>query len=368
MGLMKHFLMLLFSAFLHVAQFSSCFADRVDIVKEGLLVQELMSQHKLDEALEHAKLVLSVLDEYKPDMADVYSALVAQLYLYTNQPDKAEPLYRRAVIALRKHKEQTGGLAEYLHELSHILEQRNAYEEAEVFALEARSLLITETKPRFPYIVANLNTLGRISDFRGKHQEAQRYFSEELSLIEKHVPGSPQYRETLFNLSESFRMQGDWTLSAKWCEKAAEAGLPAAQYYMGMRLFAGQGIERNYEKAALWLRKAADAGLPDAQNNLGLMYSQGLGVPQSDTEAIRLYEQSAQLGLAAAQMNLARKLIAGKGTPVNLAKAYYWLSLIAESENGPDEVAAALQLKSEIAAKMTRDQLSDAMKLLQASR
>jgi TPR repeat protein len=350
-----------------IALTPSCFADRIDINKEGALVQQFMEQGKPEEALAHARVLLSMLDQYSRESADAYSALVAELYLNTNRPDEAEPLYRRAIIALRKRNDAAPRLAMSLHDLSFILMERQAYDEAEAFAREAKSILAAENPPRFERIALNLNMLGRISDFREKHQEAQKFFLDELSVVEKNMPGSPQYRETLFNLSESFRMQGDWAESTKWCAEAAEAGLPAAQYYMGIRLFMGRGIKKDYAKSASWFQKAADAGLPGALNNLGLMYSQGLGVSQDDTEAVRLYKKSAKLGYVPAQINLARKLAAGEGTPVDLVQAYYLLSLVAQADADPDDVKDAIQLKSEIAAKMTREQIGSAVKLLQTA-
>lgn len=306
-----------------------------------------------------------LLESKDQEMADIYSALIGQIYLYTDRLNEAEPFYRRAVAALRKRKDGAGGLARYLYELSHILEQRGSYDEADRLGLEARSLLVEEKTPRFELIALNLNTLGRISDFRRNHQKAREYFLDELAIIEIHLPNHSQYKEAIFNISESFRMEGNLTSSNTWCEKAAELGLPAAQFIMGQRLFNGDGTTRDYGAAANWFRKAANAGFSDAQNDLGLMYSQGLGVPQSDTEAVKLYQMAANGGNNAVRMNLAKKLVSGEGTQIDLVQAYYILTLVAVSGRQGNELTEAMTLRSEIAAKMTREQLSSAMALVQ---
>ncbi len=53
-----------------------------------------------------------------------------------------------------------------------------------------------------------------------------------------------------------------------------------AQYYVGMMLLNGQGVEQNYEEAANWFRKAAEQSIPQAQYKLGMLYMQGQGLPR----------------------------------------------------------------------------------------
>ena len=79
----RHFLPSLVALPIYISLILNCFADRVDIVKEGMLVQQLMDQGKLDEALPHAKIVLYLLDKNDRQMADVYSAVVARTVTYT---------------------------------------------------------------------------------------------------------------------------------------------------------------------------------------------------------------------------------------------------------------------------------------------
>ncbi|KAI9348634.1 Sel1 repeat protein [Obelidium mucronatum] len=49
--------------------------------------------------------------------------------------------------------------------------------------------------------------------------------------------------------------------------------------------------------AANWFRLAADAGLPEAEYNLGVMYERGEGVETDLKEAKSLFERAAEAGL-----------------------------------------------------------------------
>ena len=44
-----------------------------------------------------------------------------------------------------------------------------------------------------------------------------------------------------------------------------------------------RGVERDEQEAVVWYRKAAEQGLPEAQYNLGVMYRQGRGVELIDS-------------------------------------------------------------------------------------
>jgi hypothetical protein len=63
----------------------------------------------------------------------------------------------------------------------------------------------------------------------------------------------------------------------------------------------GQGVFQDDKEAAKWTRKAAEQGVPQAQYNLGWMYAMGSGVPQSDTEAVQWFQKAAAQGDVEAQ-------------------------------------------------------------------
>jgi TPR repeat protein len=66
----------------------------------------------------------------------------------------------------------------------------------------------------------------------------------------------------------------------------------------------GQGVARDEAQAAVWLRKAADQGLPRAQYKLGVMYEKGQGVAQDNAQALAWYRKAADQGFEEAKSRL----------------------------------------------------------------
>jgi localization factor PodJL len=58
----------------------------------------------------------------------------------------------------------------------------------------------------------------------------------------------------------------------------------------------GDGTAKNPQEAGRWFLKAAQLGLPDAQFDLAILYERGLGVPQNLTDAYRWYVIAAKAG------------------------------------------------------------------------
>lgn len=92
--------------------------------------------------------------------------------------------------------------------------------------------------------------------------------------------------------------------AVKWCRKAAEQGLPAAQNNLGYCYDEGVGVALNDEEAVKWYQKAAEQGDPDAQNALGLCYQYGEGVARNKSMAIKWYKKAIEQGDSDAQDNL----------------------------------------------------------------
>ncbi len=91
-------------------------------------------------------------------------------------------------------------------------------------------------------------------------------------------------------------------------DKAMSILLPLAEttdhayagYLVGRMHAAGQGVDKNLEEAAKWYRKAAESGVPDAQYRLGALYQKGNGVPRDMEYAYGWYKVAAHLGNAKA--------------------------------------------------------------------
>ncbi|KAJ1461185.1 hypothetical protein M885DRAFT_607147, partial [Pelagophyceae sp. CCMP2097] len=74
----------------------------------------------------------------------------------------------------------------------------------------------------------------------------------------------------------------DHNTAALWYRRAAEQGLPLAQYNLGVAFFFhGMGVAQSYEEAARWCRLAASQGVFEALHSLGVCRANGRGVPQT---------------------------------------------------------------------------------------
>jgi TPR repeat protein len=93
----------------------------------------------------------------------------------------------------------------------------------------------------------------------------------------------------------------------------------------------GEGVPKDLARAAEWYRRAADRGLPAAQFNVGLAYAYGFGVEKDEAEAVRWFERAADAGHEMAQKHLGLAYLMGKGIEKDEARALMWLELAAES-------------------------------------
>lgn len=118
--------------------------------------------------------------------------------------------------------------------------------------------------------------------------------------------------------------------SARVLRLAAERGLAAAQYSLGVRFLNGQGVPENVVEAVHWLRRAAEQGHPGAQDSMGVRYATGQGVPTDEAEAFRWFHKAAEQGHVVAQFNLGLAYAQGNGTQPDPVRAYAWFCLSAE--------------------------------------
>ncbi|KAG0046372.1 hypothetical protein BGZ90_008202, partial [Linnemannia elongata] len=89
-----------------------------------------------------------------------------------------------------------------------------------------------------------------------------------------------------------------------WFLKAAQQGLPDAQYIVGYMYRNGEGVLQDYSEALVWLLKSANHNVPDAQHEIGSMYLQGQGVPKSYMKAKEWFVKGARFGCEAAKARL----------------------------------------------------------------
>jgi TPR repeat protein len=89
-------------------------------------------------------------------------------------------------------------------------------------------------------------------------------------------------------------------------QRAAEHGLPAAAFHLGLLYRRGAaGLPADKAQAVKWLRVAAEAELPDAQFILGQMLMNGEAGPVDGPQARMWIERAAEHEYAAAHFELA---------------------------------------------------------------
>ncbi len=87
--------------------------------------------------------------------------------------------------------------------------------------------------------------------------------------------------------------------------KIAEEGKKEAQAYLGNMYYAGKGIGVDWNKALEWFLKAAEQGVPGAQYNAGLIYFQGNhGRGKNHEKAHFWFTKAAEQGFAGARKML----------------------------------------------------------------
>ncbi|MEC9251228.1 MAG: peptidoglycan-binding protein [Pseudomonadota bacterium] len=126
---------------------------------------------------------------------------------------------------------------------------------------------------------------------------------------------------------------GDTASGAILLRRAAEQGVPAAQYRYAKLLETGEGVDIDLEAARRWTERAANAGHRRAMHNLAVMYYYGSGAPREFETAARWFQEAALLGLSDSQFNLALLFESGQGVPLSLADAYAWYMISANSSD-----------------------------------
>ena len=101
--------------------------------------------------------------------------------------------------------------------------------------------------------------------------------------------------------------------------KAADQGDADAQWRLGLRYYAGEGVPKDVVEAIKWFRKAAEQGHSKSQCSLGVMYQYGRGVPQSDIEAYAWFSVSTTNGYEDAEQFLSE--VKAELTPEQLVAA-----------------------------------------------
>ena len=144
------------------------------------------------------------------------------------------------------------------------------------------------------------------------------------------LPRAQFYLAKMYEVGEG-GVKKDLVEARRWTERAATAGEARAMHNLALYYYKGEGGERNSTKAASWFRKAADLGLVDSQFNLAQLYEGGWGVSQNPSEAYKWYLIAAKSGDSAsrgrasalrAQMTAESQRIAERSATSFRAQAY----------------------------------------------
>jgi localization factor PodJL len=136
--------------------------------------------------------------------------------------------------------------------------------------------------------------------------------------------------------------------------KAANLGLPRAQFYLGKMYEMGEGgVKKDLVEARRWTERAAAAGDPRAMHNLALFYFKGEGGAKNSTTAASWFRKAADQGLVDSQFNLAQLYEGGWGVSQNPAEAYKWY-VIAGRAGDATSKARATALRPQLTAEAQR--------------
>ena len=162
-----------------------------------------------------------------------------------------------------------------------------------------------------------------------------------------------------------------------WWENAPGKEEGQIPYYLGLRYFKGDYIEKNIEKALqfliqaaeleysfanvelgiyylgvgklemgiTWLKKGSDLEDMYAQYQLGTCYCNGVGVAQDIKKAAYYFELSANQGCLNAQDMISFNYLEGSGVEQNFEKAVYYLKLSAAQGSKTAQYRLALHYK-----------------------
>ncbi|MBQ9338408.1 MAG: sel1 repeat family protein [Lentisphaeria bacterium] len=125
------------------------------------------------------------------------------------------------------------------------------------------------------------------------------------------------------------------TLAAYWFLKAAEKGIPEAQYNYASCLESGRGVKADIDAAFAWYKKASDQNFEPAMFRIARFYAAGLrdaaGQPillQDSAAAVEMLEKLALREYEPAELELASLRMARGSSPANQRYAYKLLCKI----------------------------------------
>jgi TPR repeat protein/S1-C subfamily serine protease len=144
---------------------------------------------------------------------------------------------------------------------------------------------------------------------------------------------------------------------------------PYQCYAIGWMYYCGKGVETNYTIAAKYFQKAADNGDANSLGYIGMMYATGRGLEKNFMQSFKCNLSSATKGSSYGQNNVAINYYLGEGVIKDKIESLAWYNIAAssdeeyvhnrdaiENEVGPAGVLAAQQRSKELLAIIKHNQ------------
>lgn len=136
-------------------------------------------------------------------------------------------------------------------------------------------------------------------------------------------------RVALFQLGEERITASDFAMGANLIRKAAEAGMPAAQYRLAKLHEKGLGVPRDLAAARNWTERAASGGNIKAMHDIAVFHADGEGGPQSYARSAEWFRRAAEYGVVDSQYNLGVLYQEGLGITPDAGEALFWFTVAA---------------------------------------
>lgn len=125
--------------------------------------------------------------------------------------------------------------------------------------------------------------------------------------------------------------------------------------------------KQSYREAFHLFQELSRDNYVGADHFLAWMYEQGLGTERDVLKAFEYYMFSAKAGDGASQCGVGMYYLDGVVVKQDLIKAYYWLTLSAQSaEQDPNSECGAKTELERLVIKLTEEQLNEAQELFRA--
>ena len=122
--------------------------------------------------------------------------------------------------------------------------------------------------------------------------------------------------------------------AAEFYRRAAEKGHRSSQARWGKALMHGIGVDANPSDGETWLRRAALAGDPEAAAALGDLYETGGNLPSNHAEAASWFRRAAEAGHKGAARSLGLLYFSGAGVPHDPEQGMQWFRISAAAGDG----------------------------------